>query len=74
MNKDEMHLLPVIVIDCVEKMKNQHVSLDTRNNFEQRVRVIRDYCDRELNSLSAPRNVSRRREFNNVEHNYVANA
>jgi hypothetical protein len=45
----QKHLIPPAVIDCVEGMTNKNFNVNTRNNYEDRVRAIKEYCEQELN-------------------------
>jgi len=45
----QKHLIPPAVIDCVEGMTNKNFNVNVRNNYEDRVRAIKEYCEQELN-------------------------
>lgn len=49
---NQKHLIPAIVIDCVESMNNRQLNINVRNNFEDRVKAIRDYCEEELKKMA----------------------
>lgn len=47
-----MHLLPVNVIDLVEKLNGRDISENEMTNYVMRIEAIRDYCTASLNTHS----------------------
>lgn len=39
------HLIPINVIDLVEKLNESKINENERNNYIHRLEAIRDYCD-----------------------------
>lgn len=48
-----MHLLPVNVIDLVEKLNRQDISENEMTNYVMRIEAIRDYCAVSLSTYSS---------------------
>lgn len=39
------HLIPINIIDLVEKLNDPRTNENERNNYLQRLETVRDYCD-----------------------------
>lgn len=39
------HLIPINIIDIVERLNDSNIRDNERNNYIHRLEVIRDYCD-----------------------------
>jgi hypothetical protein len=48
----QKHLIPQIVIDCVDKMLDPRMNHNARQNFEQRVEAIKKFCETALEQNS----------------------
>lgn len=44
----QKHLVPQVVIDCVDTMLDPKTNPDIRQNFEQRVEAIKKFCEAAL--------------------------
>ena len=44
----QKHLVPQVVIDCVESMLDPKTNPNVRQNFEQRVEAIKKFCESAL--------------------------
>jgi hypothetical protein len=45
-------MIPVNVIDLIEKIKSPAINQNEKMNYIFRVEAIRDYCDSELNKIN----------------------
>jgi hypothetical protein len=41
---NNLHLVPINVIDIVEKLKNKNINVNEEMNYILRLEAIRDYC------------------------------
>ena len=51
-----LHLLPAIVIDLVDKINDTNIRENERNNYLLRLEAIRDYTTASLNTYSRDKN------------------
>jgi hypothetical protein len=49
----QKHLIPQVVIECVEKMLDRSINPNVRQNFEQRVEAIKKFCETALEQNSS---------------------
>jgi hypothetical protein len=49
-----LHLIPINVIDIVEKLNAQGIRESERNNYLLRLEAIRDYCEDAINKNNKP--------------------
>lgn len=42
---NQKHLVPQAVIDCAEKMLDEHTSQHVKDNFRQRLEAIKQFCE-----------------------------
>jgi hypothetical protein len=54
----QKHLIPQIVIDCAEKMLDPNTNSNIRQNFEERLEAIKEFCN---SSLEQSRNQALRK-------------
>jgi hypothetical protein len=48
MNTNKKHMVPQNVIDCAEKLDDPYISRNIRDNFVERLEVIKEYCEEVL--------------------------
>lgn len=48
----QKHLVPQVVIDCVETMLDPKTNPNIRQNFEDRIEAIRKFCEEALQKTS----------------------
>ena len=48
MLKNNTHLIPVAVLDLVNKMQDKNINENERMNYQLRVEAIRDFCSQSV--------------------------
>ncbi len=46
---NQKHLVPQVVIDCAEKMLDEHTNHHVKQNFRERLEAIKQFCEIALN-------------------------
>lgn len=50
---NQKHLVPQTVIDCAEKMLDEHTNQHVKDNFRQRLEAIKQFCEIALEQKNA---------------------
>lgn len=45
------HLIPINVLDIVDKINNENTNVNERNNLIHRLEVIKEYTEKEYNKV-----------------------
>ena len=54
------YLVPVNVVDIVDKLKTQNISTNERMNLVMRLEAIRDFCDKNARRYSGELDTAKR--------------
>ena len=52
MNKNRIHLVPQVVIDCADNLRSSKVD-HMRESYLSRIEAIREYCDEVLKTVDS---------------------
>ena len=67
-----LHLVPVNVIDLVDKIHDKSIKENEHNNYVLRIEAIRDYCINSLNTYSRDKNYfSNKQNRSNINYSKI---